>query len=198
MKKRPQQLFGVKKLRGFPFHDVELETRRLTLRPFRESDFDCAVPYYRDPDFLQLMEEEPPTEPVTAGYLRRVGRSMAKQGYLFTIVLKATREAIGEVCLQWMNLSRAQVEGDKVVRSPIGIWDKRLWGRGLGKEVIHRLMDYAFLELGVDRFCAMDVSSDNPRSVGLWTACGLRVARVLNDGKTLDFEIARKEYFDRR
>ena len=119
MKKRPQQLFGVKKLRGFPFHDVELEARRLTLRPFRESDFDCAVPYYRDPDFLQLMEEEPPAEPVTAGYLRRVGRSMAKQRYLFTIVLKATREAIGEVCLQGMNLPRAQVEGDKVVRSPI-------------------------------------------------------------------------------
>ena len=132
------------------------------------------------------MEEEPPAEPVTVDYLRRVGRSMSKQGYLFAIVLKATGQTIGEACLQWMNLPRAQIEGQKVMRSPIGIWDKHCWGKGLGKEVVHRLMGYAFLDLAVDRFCTMDVSSDNARSRALWTACGLHVARVLNGGKTLD------------
>lgn len=184
-------------MREFPYHDLELETGRLTLRPFMDRDFERAVPYYRDPDFLHLMEEEPPAEPVTADYLRRVGRSMSKQGYLFAIELKATGQTIGEACLQWMNLPRVQVKGEKVVRSPIGIWDKHYWRKGLGKEVVHCLMGYAFLDLAVDRFCAMDVSSDNARSRALWTACGLHVARVLNGGDTLDFEITREEYFAR-
>ena len=185
-------------MREFPYHDLELETERLNLRPFTERDFERAVPYYRDPDFLCLIEEEPPAEPVTAHYLRRVGRSMSKQGYLFAIELKVTGQTIGEACLQWMNLPRAQVAGEKVVRSPIGIWDKHYWGKGLGKEVVLCLMGYAFLDLAVDRFCAMDVSTENARSRALWIACGLRVARILNGGDTLDFEITREEYFARK
>ena len=179
---------------NFARHNLHLETARLRLRPFEDGDFDLAVPYYRDPDFLNAMEGEPPDEPVTAGYLRRAGKAMAEQGFLFAIVEKASGRTIGEVCLQWMNQDRGKVPGEKVMRLPIGIWDKSLWGRGYGKEVARRLMAYAFEDVGIDRLCPMDVSADNARSVALWRSLGLTVAREVDGGRVLDFEISRAEF----
>ena len=181
-------------MNNFAGHNLHPETARLRLRPFEDGDFDLAVPFYRDPDFLNAMEEAPPEEPVTAGYLRRAGKAMAEQGYLFAIVEKASGRTIGEVCLQWMNQDRGRVPGEKVMRMPIGIWDKSLWGRGYGKEVARCLMAYAFQELEIDRLCPMDVSASNARSVALWRSLGLTVAREVEGGRVLDFEISRTEY----
>ena len=181
----------------FAGHQIHLQTARLRLRPFREADFEIAAAYYQDPEFLNAMEGEPPDEPPTANSLKRVGRIMAEQGFLFAIVERASGRTIGEVCLQWMNLDRAKVVGEKVMRMPIGIWDKSLWGRGYGKEVVCCLMEYAFQMLEIDRLRPVDVSADNARSVALWQACGLTIAGESSDGK-LDFEITRSEYVPQR
>lgn len=179
---------------NFAEHNIHLETERLILRPFKDADFDTAVPFYQDPDFLKAMEGEVPDEPVTKEYLKSAGEYMRKDGFLFAIVEKASDRTIGEVCLQWMNLERAKVEGEKVMRSPIGIWDKTLWGKGYGKEVVRCLMAHAFEKLGIDRFCPVDVCTDNPRSKRLWESLGFTVAREIDGGKTLDFEITRAKY----
>ncbi len=179
---------------NFAEHNIHLETERLILRPFKDADFDTAVPFYQDPDFLNAMEGEAPDEPVTKEYLKSAGEYMRKDGFLFAIVEKASDRTIGEVCLQWMNLERAKIEGEKVMRSPIGIWDKTLWGKGYGKEVVRCLMAHAFEKLGIDRFCPVDVRADNPRSKRLWESLGFTVAREIDGGKTLDFEITRAKY----
>ena len=87
-----------------------------------------------------------------------------------------------------------KIAGEKIVRLPVGIWDKALWGQGYGKEIVRCLMTYAFKELAADRFCAMDVHADNARSQALWRSLGLTVAREMDDGKILDFQITRTEY----
>ena len=179
---------------NFACHNVHLETERLKLRPFKDADFDIAVPFYRDPEFLNAIEESPPDEPVTKEYLKSAGEYMRKEGFLFAIVEKASGRTIGEVCLQWMNLERAKIEGEKIMRLPIAIWDKTLWGKGYGKEVVRCLMAHAFEKLGIDRFCPVDVSADNARSQALWRSLGLTVSREADDGKMLDFEITRAEY----
>ena len=178
----------------FASHNIHLETERLLLRPFKDADFDIAVPFYNDPEFLYAMEESPPDEPVTRDYLKSVGKVMAKDGFLFAIVEKASGRTIGEVCLQWMNLDRAKIEGEKVMRLPIGIWDKTLWGKGYGKEIVQCLMAHAFEKLEIDRFCPVDVPADNARSIALWQSLGLTVSREVHGGKTLNFEITRTEY----
>lgn len=179
---------------NFAGHSIHLETERLRLRPFKDADFDIAVPFYNDPDFLQAMEGEPPDEPITKDYLKAAGKAMAKDGFLFAIVEKASGRTIGEVCLQWMNLERGEIEGEKVMRLPIGIWDKTLWGKGYGKEVVQCLVAHAFEKLGIDRFCPMDVDVDNARSKALWQALGFTISREVDDGKTVDFEMTRAEY----
>lgn len=179
---------------NFAEHNIHLETERLILRPFKEADFDIAVPFYNEPEFLEAMEGTPPDEPITKKYLKSAGKYMRKEGFLFAIVEKASGRTVGEVCLQWMNLERGKIAGEKVMRLPIGIWDKTLWGKGYGKEVVRCLMTHAFEKLKIDRFCPMDVRTDNARSKKLWESFGLRVAREVDDGETVDFEITRSEY----
>lgn len=179
---------------NFAHHNVHLETVRLKLRPFENEDFDTALPFYRDPEFLNAVEESPPDEPVTKEYLKSAGEYMRKGGYLFAIVEKASGRTIGEVCLQWMNLERAKIEEEKIMRLPIAIWDKTLWGKGYGKEIVRCLMAHAFEKLEIDRFCPVDVPADNVRSQALWRSLGLTVAREVDDGKMLDFEITRVDY----
>ena len=179
---------------NFACHNIHLETGRLKLRPFKDADFETAVPFYRDPEFLNAVEEAPPEGPITKEYLKKAGKFMRDSGFLFAIVEKASGRAIGEVCLQWMNLERAKIEGEKIMRLPIGIWDKTLWGKGYGKEVVRCLMAHAFEKLKIDRFCPVDVPADNIRSKALWQSLGLTIAREVDDGKMLDFEITRSEY----
>ena len=181
----------------FAGHQIHLHTARLGLRPFREVDFEIAAAYYQDPEFLNAMEGDPPADPPTADSLKRVGRIMAEQGFLFAIVEGASGRTIGEVCLQRMNLDRAKIVGEKVMRMPIGIWDKSLWGRGYGKEVVYCLMEYAFEVLEIDRLRPVDVSLDNARSIALWRNCGMRIAGESSDRK-IDFEITRSEYVHQR
>ena len=83
---------------NFARHNIHLETARLKLRPFKDEDFDTAVPFYRDPEFLNAIEESPPDEPVTKEYLKSAGKYMRKDGYLFAIVEKVSGRTIGEVC----------------------------------------------------------------------------------------------------
>ncbi|MBN1918544.1 MAG: GNAT family N-acetyltransferase [Verrucomicrobia bacterium] len=179
---------------SFAGHDITLETERLVLRPFEREDWAVALPYYQDPEFKGGMEENADAV-VDINYLERVGEHLAKRGILFAVVEKATARTIGEICLEWMNLTRASVRpGEKVMRSPLGIWDKTLWGRGYGKEMLRCVMRYAFEELGVDRLCAMCVNSNNARSRALFEACGYRLVRELDDTRELDLEVTRDAY----
>jgi RimJ/RimL family protein N-acetyltransferase len=134
------------------------------------------------------MEGAPPHE-VTREYLVQAAESMAKHGYYFAMDEKSSNRPVGEVCLQWMNLDRGKRGDEKVMRMPIGIWDRTLWRRGYGKEAASCLARYAFETLAIDRLCAMDVDANNEHSRGLWESLGLRVVRELDEGRTLDYEI---------
>jgi RimJ/RimL family protein N-acetyltransferase len=182
----------------FAGHTVTLETQRLILRPSERSDFEEALKYYQDPDFTRMMEGNA-NQVFDVNMLERIGEYMAHRGYNFTAVEKASGRAIGELCLEWMNLSRAEVKpGEKVMRTPLGIWDKTLWCMGYGKEMLQCVMEFAFENLCVDRLCGMDVAKDNLASQGLFKSCGFKVVRVNEGEEDMDFEISRDEYMKNR
>ena len=120
--------------------------------------------------------------------LQRIGEVMVRTGYLFAVVEKATKRVVGELCIQWMNLERGLQPGERVMRLPIGLWDKSLWGKGLGGEILDAGMRYAFETLRVDRLCAMGVLTDNARSKGLFESRGFEIARDSEDDG-VDLEI---------
>ena len=172
----------------FPGHEVVLETARTVLRPFRESDFLVALPFYAEPELRRAFDDTP--APPDLDYLRAAGLYMAERGFLFAIHLKTKTHPIGEVCFERMNLERAQARHDeRVFRIPIGIWDKTLWGYGLGGEVLDRLLDFGFVDQRADRICAMDVGRANQRSRRLFESRGFRVVREVSPD-TIDLELS--------
>ena len=163
----------------FPGHSVELETTRTVLRPFRESDFLAALPFYADPELRHALDHNAGTADLQ--YLRAAGLYMAERGFLFALQLKTEARPIGEACFERMNLERAAVKpGERVFRIPIGIWDKSLWGRGLGGEVLDRLLNFGRADERADRICAMDVRRSNHRARALFESRGFRVVREVS------------------
>lgn len=177
----------------FPGHNVVLETPRLILRPFHESDFVVALPFYAEGELGQVMDHNPVTP--SLDYLRAAGLYTAERGFLFAIEFKDDRRPIGEVCLEHMNLERAAVRrAERVFRIPIGIWDKTVWGRGLGGEVLDCLLRFGFIEQRADRICAMSVGRANRRSLGLFESRGFALVREVPDEGTVDLELFRDAY----
>ncbi len=181
---------------GFPGHDRVLETRRLILRPFRESDLEVERAYYADPELREAFEGDANAALAPEG-LRAAALYLASWGCLFALELKAECRTVGEACLERMNLERAgALPGERVFRLPIAIWDRRLWGQGLGGEALDRLLEEAFGIEAADRLCAMDVKRDNARSRGLFESRGFRIVRHLGD--VLDLELSREAYSRRQ
>jgi RimJ/RimL family protein N-acetyltransferase len=190
--------FGAKMSPNFAGHEIQLQTSRLLLRPFEQADFQVALQYYmKDPELREAMEGDRHV-PITLDYLERAGEYMARRGFLFAIVERESGRPIGEVCLEWMNLSRAEVRpNERVMRIPVGLWDRNCWGCGYGREVVECLMAYAFDQLSIDRLCAMDVNAGNRRARRLFEACGMRVVRKVSESTSVDLEITQEEYQQR-
>ncbi len=180
--------------RDFPGHDLVFETKRLLLRPFRQSDFDVALGYYADPELRAALEGDPDAA-VSIEYLREAGLYLSSWGRLFALQLKLDRRTIGEACLERMNLDRGRTSSEeRVFRVPIAIWDRRLWGQGLGGEVLDCMLERAFGVEDAERVCAMDVKRDNARSRRLFESRGFVVARELLDAGVIDLELSREAY----
>ena len=182
-------------------HILHLCGKKTRVRPFTDGDIPVAWHWNQDAEVLYYTEGDEATG-YTLEVVRDIYHSMSKQGYLF-IIETQDGTPIGELCLQWMNLERADVKpGEKVMRVQIMIGEKSYWGKGYGADVISTLMRYAFLELQVDRLCAMGIASFNARSLGMFSALGFREVRRLtgtikrgtNQFDEVDLEIRREEF----
>jgi RimJ/RimL family protein N-acetyltransferase len=122
----------------------QLETERLILRQFRESDFDAYAEMCGDAEVMRYIGEFKPMDRAMSW------RSMAMQlghwqlrGYgMWAVEEKATGRMIGRVGLwnpeEWPGLE----VGWMIHRS--------CWGRGLATEAARAAIEAAFRELGVD------------------------------------------------
>lgn len=184
-------------------HTLCLRGKKIFLRPFTDADIYIAWRWNQDPEVLYYVEGDEVTGR-TLEEVKDIYHSMSQQGYLF-IIETEDGKPIGEVCLQWMNLERAGTKpNEKVMRVPIMIGEKFYWGKGYGKDVISTLMRYAFLELKIDRLCAMGVAAFNERCLDMFFSLGFReVRRLIGTIKRgiaqfdeIDLEINRKEFME--
>lgn len=185
-------------------HNLHLWGKKILLRPFTDADIHIAWRWNQDAEVLYYTEGDEVTGR-TLEDLKGIYRSMSQQGYLF-IIETEDGKPIGEVCLQWMNLERADVKpGQKVMRMPIMIGEKSHWRKGCGKDAISTLMRYAFLELKIDRLCAMGISSFNKRCLNMFSSLGFRevrrlkgtIKRGIDQFDEIDLEISRQEFVER-
>lgn len=154
-----------------PNHTVVLKDDAVRLRPLTEDDWPTLLRWNQDAEVLWWSEGDDVKER-TAEEVQGIYRGMAAGGHLFIIECPAGK-AVGEICVQRMNLPRRLVPGKTIYRLPICIGEKHQWGQGIGKRAARLALRFAFETLGADMVCGVDVSSANLRSVNLWRSLGL-------------------------
>lgn len=153
---------------AFDVTGVRLETERLVLRLWQESDLADLHEYFSDPLVAPGMGWKcSETLDETKGRLERYIHNRED----FAIVLKETGKVIGDISLRAYNWEMYPI--DRTLRGRefgYGI-QSDYWGRGLVPEAVNALIDYCFNQLGFD-FITCGHFAENVKSKRVIEKCG--------------------------
>ena len=150
--------------------DVDLETERLRLRPYRREDLDDLAPMFADPEHMRHYPS-PFTREETAGWIERQLERYRDDGFgLWVIEDLGTGELLGTA-----GATVQVVEGVRAVE--LG-WHVRPGdkGRGIASEAGAAARDWAFANLDVDHLISL-VRPENAASARVAEKIGMRVER---------------------
>lgn len=128
---------------------MTLETERLILRPWKESDAEDCFTYASDPE-VGPPAGWPPHKSVEDSLF--IIKNVLSVPESYAVCLKSDGKAIGSIALRL----RGQTDmTDRDDECELGFWiGKPFWGRGLIPEASRRLLQHGFQELGMTRiFC---------------------------------------------
>ena len=143
----------------------ELETERLRLRMFKQSDFEDYAFMQADVDVMEFLGDGIPRNRDDAWkHLATLIGHWHLRGYGFWAVEeKATGELIGRVG-HWNPEGWPDFEVGWILR-------KESWGKGYATEAGGAALDYAFEQMGRDKVCSV-IRVGNERSVNVATKLG--------------------------
>lgn len=151
-----------------------LETARLILRPFQESD---AETMYRnwanDPEVTRFLTWKTHDSPVATRLLLQlwVERSRHLDEYQWAIELKEIQEVIGSISVGWHE--------DEIPSANIGYCiGTRWWGQGLTAEALRAVVRYLIEDVGMVRVEAKH-DTRNPNSGRVMQKAGMTREGVL-------------------
>jgi RimJ/RimL family protein N-acetyltransferase len=147
-----------------------LETDRLLLRQFRDSDLNEFLAYRSDPEVARYQGWSIPYEEDQArafiDKMKNAIPGMPGEWFQAAIELKTTKTVIGDCAFHVMKSDGRQAY--------IGITlSHSYWGKGYGEEASRRLLDYLFGELNLHRVVA-ECDVDNAASLLLLERIGFR------------------------
>jgi len=146
-----------------------LETTRLRLRHFRDSDLPLFMAYRNDPEVARYQSWEGISEPEARAFIqeqKKIQPGVPGQGFQIAIELKATGVLIGDCYFTINQLDKRQAE--------IGFTLSRAYqGQGFATEAVSCFLNYAFLTFNLHRIIAI-TDCDNAASVALLERLGMR------------------------
>ena len=143
-----------------------METNRILLRPWRESDAEALFKYASDPE-VGPRAGWPPHKNVeeSLGIIRTVFGTET----MWAVELKETSEAIGCVGYLPASASNLKIENDQC---EVGYWiAKPYWGKGICTEAMRLVVDYCFRVKGFTVLWG-DYFPENPASGRVMEKCG--------------------------
>jgi ribosomal-protein-alanine N-acetyltransferase len=154
---------------------VTIQTPRLVIRSYEESDADRWVELCNDDDIGRYL---PASEPVTradyADALKRRRDMEQDRGYcLWAVVERDTNAYVGQCGLKPYELDDVQTE-------MAYHYLPHAWHKGYGTEAANAVLRYGFGTVGVERVVAVA----DPRNVGSWRVmekAGMRYQGLIDD-----------------
>jgi len=146
---------------------MEIETPRLLLREFRETDYTTTHEYASDEEVTRYTIFGPNSEQDTREFLLRAvaqQRENPRTQYGMAIVLKSESRHIGSI-------------GMRVKKGAEGnfgyVLNKAYWGKGYIPEAARALLDFAFKTVKIHRMIAK-VCPENTASIRVLEKLGMR------------------------
>lgn len=127
---------------------LQLETKRLVLRPMLESDFDLLHRIFTDTKVMASFDHPPFTNEQMKRWLNRNLDHQNEFGYgLFSVVLKETGELIGDCGLEQMeDMGAAELGYD---------FRSDFWNQGYATEAATAVRDHAFDSLNLPQLISL-------------------------------------------
>lgn len=177
-----------------------IETERLILRPWRETDASALYKYACDPDIGPMAGWPPHT---SVEHSREIIRTVFAAPETYAVVLKVTDEPVGACGIMFSNsLHSTDMKADE---AEIGYWiGKPYWGQGLIPEAVRALLSRCFNELRLDAvWCGY--YDGNHKSQRVCEKCGFKphhtepnVVSPLGDVRTEHlYRLKKEEYIHR-
>ena len=151
-----------------------METERIMLRPWRDSDAEALYKYASDPE-VGPRAGWPPHKSVEVS--REIIQTLFARDHIWAMVLKATGEPIG--CMGYFPQCESNIDiGENDAEA--GYWVARpYWNQGLCTEALRAMIDYCFNVMGFDTIWS-DYFVDNPASGRVMEKCGFRDTGMIN------------------
>ncbi len=110
--------------------------------------------------------------------VRNIYGSISQKAHMFIIVVNGT--PVGDCWLQNMNLSQINEEycGKNIKRIDVTIYEKTLWGKGVGRQIIRMLLEFGFHEQKADLIFAI-TEDYNIRCQKCIERCGFTLERKI-------------------
>lgn len=172
-----------------------IETDRLILRPWQETDAEALFRYASDPDIGPIAGWPPHTSVENS---REIIRTVFAAPETYAVVLKDTLEPVG--CCGTMLSNSLHSTDAQQNEAEIGYWiGKPYWGQGMIPEAVKALLSRCFNDLHLDAvWCGY--YEGNTKSKRVCEKCGFKfhhtnkeIVSPLGDKRTEHFYIITKE-----
>ncbi len=122
---------------------MELQTKRLILRPWQESDAESLYRYAQNPNIGPISGWQPHTSIEDS---REIIKNVLSAAETYAVVLKETGEVVGSIGLMTADtVHSAEMAEDEC---EVGYWiGEPFWGQGLIPEAVRELLRHAFEDL---------------------------------------------------
>ena len=129
-------------------NNMQLETKRLLLRPMLQSDFDALLLIFTDIKVMDAFNHPPFMHEQMQRWLQRNLDHQNEYGYgLFSVILKENGELIGDCGLEQMDdMNAAELGYD---------FRSTFWNQGYATEAAFAVRDYAFEVLNLPQLISL-------------------------------------------
>ncbi len=169
---------------------IILETRRLILREYEQSDFDALYPILSDPETMRYYPK-PYDEKGVQRWLDWSMENYRKYGFgLWAANLKETGEFVGDC-----GITMQMIDGEELPEIGYHIRRER-WRQGLGREAARAVRDWAFTHTDFDALYSY-MNAANIPSRRTAEANGMKLLKEFSDerwGDMAAYAITRREW----
>ena len=152
-----------------------IETERLILRRYKETDIDAIYEIITDERLTYYISYPPFTKEKELECIKKwIEEADTNKKEKWVMELKSTKEIVGNIDVNTINEKNNYCNVGYTIRYAY-------WGNGYATEAVEALVDYMFCTVGVQRLCARIVTS-NLTSVRLATRLNMECDGLLRKG----------------